>query len=117
MALLKKLQVPLLRHARLAELNQAVHTSSAAFGIGSHASDNNAEVLESEKAKTLKGTHKSSMKSHPGWNEKLASDSEVPIKSDKEELHAEEHEEHITKLQDHTVKHIKEVHVEYEGKK
>ncbi len=39
------------------------------------------------------------------------------IKSDKEELHAEEHEEHITKLQDHTVKHIKEVHVEYEGGK
>lgn len=39
------------------------------------------------------------------------------IKSDKEELHAEEHEEHITKLQDHSVKHIKEVHVDYEKKK
>ena len=41
----------------------------------------------------------------------------VQIKSDKEELHAEDHEEHITKLQEHSVKHIKDVHVEVEVNK
>ena len=41
----------------------------------------------------------------------------MQIKSDKEELHAEEHEEHITKLQEHSVEHIKESHVDVEVKK
>lgn len=40
---------------------------------------NLSQVLHNEKAKNLSGTHKSSMKSHPGWNEKLATDSEVAV--------------------------------------
>jgi len=37
--------------------------------------------------------------------------------SDKEELHADQHEEHISKLQGHTVKVIKDVHVDSEKSK
>ena len=44
------------------------------------------QEVEAEKQKNLKGESKSSMEKHaPGWNEKLASDSEQKVKALKDE--------------------------------
>ena len=62
MALLRNLQ-PCLRHAQAifrGELAQAVHTTSKSLGIGSHSSDNDAEVRDQAIVKLARGClHKS----------------------------------------------------------
>eukprot|EP00891_Asterochloris_glomerata_P001943 jgi/Astpho2/1943/Aster-x0089 len=79
-----------------------LQTSTVVYGFGSHASDNDPEVLEAEKRKNLSGQTKSSMPGHaPGWNERLASDSEAAVKAEKVGGSPEE-------LMEHSVRHIKE---------
>ncbi|RIA84098.1 hypothetical protein C1645_784852 [Glomus cerebriforme] len=41
------------------------------------------KVLDQEKQKILKGKVKSSIETAPGWNEKLASESEATVKADR----------------------------------
>eukprot|EP00884_Botryococcus_braunii_P004273 jgi/Botrbrau1/13847/Bobra.0056s0084.1 len=55
-----------------------------AMGHGSHASDNDPEVLQREQERNLKGETKSTIPHAPGWNEKLASDSEAAVKAEQE---------------------------------
>ncbi|CAG8435741.1 6215_t:CDS:2 [Diversispora eburnea] len=52
--------------------------------LGSHMSDNDPETLEREKKRLLSGNVKGVLRSAPGWNEMLASDSEAVIKAERE---------------------------------
>ncbi|KAJ3090165.1 hypothetical protein HK102_004509 [Quaeritorhiza haematococci] len=53
------------------------------YGVGSHVSNNDPEVLEREKERVLKGQVTSVIPEATGWNEKLASDSEAIVKADR----------------------------------
>ncbi|RIA86980.1 hypothetical protein C1645_828415 [Glomus cerebriforme] len=52
--------------------------------FGSHVCDDNPLTLYREKERLLKGKVKDILKSAPGWNELLASDSEAMIKAERE---------------------------------
>ncbi|CAI2174735.1 19359_t:CDS:2 [Funneliformis geosporum] len=52
--------------------------------FGSHVSDNDPVILDREKKRVLNGNVKSLLKSAPGWNEMLASDSEAMVQNIKE---------------------------------
>eukprot|EP00884_Botryococcus_braunii_P004274 jgi/Botrbrau1/13848/Bobra.0056s0084.2 len=75
-----------------------------AMGHGSHASDNDPEVLQREQERNLKGETKSTIPHAPGWNEKLASDSEAAVK-------AEQDNRSIEQLQRETVDHVQTEHL------
>lgn len=81
--------------------------SPVCYGMGSHASDNDPEVLEKEKQRNLKGEVKSSIPNAHGWNEKLASDSEAAVKA---ERHADG--KSIEELQAQTAEHHEKAHKE-----
>lgn len=82
-----------------------VHFSVPSLGHGSHASDNDADVLHREKTKHLEGKSSTTLKGAKGWSEALASDSEVAVKADKH------HEDStVEEMQQHTVKTIKVLH-------
>jgi hypothetical protein len=59
------------------------------YGVGSHVSDNDPEVLEAEKRRNLSQQHEGSplppgaVPNAPGWNPKLASDSEAVVKAER----------------------------------
>lgn len=57
------------------------HISSSArqLGIGSQQSDNDPEVLEHEKQKTLHHINPTVIQTAPGWNPVLASDAEANV--------------------------------------
>ena len=50
---------------------------------GSHVSDNDPATIRREKAKSLEGHTPTVMPGAPGWNEKLASDSEAVVKAER----------------------------------
>ncbi|CAG8515240.1 16233_t:CDS:2 [Funneliformis mosseae] len=52
--------------------------------VGSHVYDNDPVILDREKKRLLNGNVKSLLKSAPGWNEMLASDSEAVVKAERE---------------------------------
>ncbi|KAG9291949.1 hypothetical protein G9A89_004887 [Geosiphon pyriformis] len=54
--------------------------------VQSHVSDNDPNIIEKEKNKVLKGQVKPVIKSAPGWNQELASDSEAIIKAEREDF-------------------------------
>jgi hypothetical protein len=78
-------------------------------GFGSHVSDNDPEVLEREKQKSLDARkHPEAglnggrgLKNAPGWNERLASDSEAIVKAELEP------EEDPKTLQQETIEFLK----------
>ncbi|KAF0552596.1 ctg1 protein [Gigaspora margarita] len=55
--------------------------------LGSNSSDNDPMIIEREKQRLLKGHHVGQLKNAPGWNERLASDSEAMVKAEKEPNH------------------------------
>ncbi|CAG8593079.1 11115_t:CDS:2 [Dentiscutata heterogama] len=52
--------------------------------VNSNASDNDPLIIEREKQRLLKGKVVGNVKHAPGWNERLASDSEAMIKAERE---------------------------------
>ncbi|CAG8644018.1 5196_t:CDS:2, partial [Cetraspora pellucida] len=52
--------------------------------FGSNASDNDPFVIDKEKRRLLRGKVVGSLKHAPGWNEKLATDSEAMVKAERE---------------------------------
>ncbi|KAK9815259.1 hypothetical protein WJX72_000798 [[Myrmecia] bisecta] len=72
------------------------------MGVGSHASDNDPEVLEREKQKNLEGETESHPRVPQGWNERLASDSEAAVVAD----HCVP--EAIEEMQKHSIEHLLE---------
>lgn len=73
------------------------------MGHGSHMSDNDPDVFRREKERNLKGETGEHVPGVPGWNEKLASDSEAAVKAEKVDASIEEMVEHSTKV-------VKEMH-------
>ncbi|KAI7907963.1 uncharacterized protein BX663DRAFT_492571 [Cokeromyces recurvatus] len=72
----------------------SVTQTSRTMTAFSHMSDNNPEVLEKEKEKSLK------KKENKEWNEKLASHSEAAVKADKEQ------DKPISTLQNETIEEL-----------
>ena len=69
-------QINIVRHAyRLF----GTHTRPALMGAGSHQSDDDPRVIEREKQKTLAHKNPVVIKTAPGWNPLLASDSEADV--------------------------------------
>ncbi|KAG2234266.1 hypothetical protein BDF21DRAFT_415520 [Thamnidium elegans] len=68
-------------------------TAKRSMSAFSHMSDNDPNVLEKEKKKSLNSKDKE-------WNEKLASHSEAAVKADKE------HDKPVKNLQEETIKHL-----------
>eukprot|EP00877_Chromochloris_zofingiensis_P014420 jgi/Chrzof1/9231/Cz03g40230.t1 len=75
------------------------------MGHGSHVSDNDPEVLEREKQRNLKGQTPEFVPGVPGWNPKLASDSEAAVKAERGGVD----DMSIEQLQKHTVEVIDQV--------
>ncbi|KAL4528565.1 hypothetical protein Ndes2437A_g03127 [Nannochloris sp. 'desiccata'] len=68
------------------------------YGMGSHVSDNDPEVIEKAKERHLKGKTKSHFPEEaPGWDEALASDSEAVVKAERSNPKS------IKEMQDQTV--------------
>ncbi|CAG8435162.1 981_t:CDS:2 [Scutellospora calospora] len=73
--------------------------------FGSNVSDNDPLVIEREKKRLLGGKVKGPMKHAPGWNERLASDSEAMVKAEREPDH-----QSIAELQQETLSHLLNLH-------
>lgn len=75
----------------------------AGMAHGSHMADNNPETFKREKERNLKGETGEFVPGVPGWNEKLASDSEAAVKAERSDATIEQMVEHTTKV-------VKELH-------
>ncbi|WIA38376.1 hypothetical protein OEZ86_001706 [Tetradesmus obliquus] len=85
-----------------------IHSSTAVMGHGSHASDNNPDVLEREKQRNLQGKTPEVVPGEPGWNPNLASDSEAAVRAERAPSMD------MAELQEHSVKIIQHMHDEVE---
>ena len=57
--------------------------SLCSLTTGSHVSDDDPDTIAREKAKALEGHTPTAIPGAPGWNEKLASDSEAVVKAER----------------------------------
>lgn len=79
-------------------MHMARNSGVVCMGHGSHASDNNPEIIQREKERNLTGQTGEHVPGVPGWNEKLASDSEATVKAERTDMSVEEMVEHSTKV-------------------
>lgn len=71
---------------------------SRGYATTPHMNDGNADTIQEEKEKTVKGGNKSSVEHAPGWNESLASQSEAKVKADQNPKGPEELQSETSKV-------------------
>ena len=77
-------------------LNQRCLKPVRFMGAHSHVSDDDPAILTREKQRNLEGKTISTIPNAPGWNEELASDSELRVKADRCPVESVEELQHFT---------------------
>lgn len=87
---------------------RGAHSSASVARQESHVHDNDPDVIEKEKERSLRGRTPTFVPSAPGWNQNLASDSESVIKA--VQMDAAHGAMTVEEMQNHTIKIVQELH-------
>lgn len=87
-------------------------SNTLGMGFGSHMSENHPETLHAEVQRSREGKVPLHVPSAPGWNEKLASDSEAVVKAERDAVMSVE--TNVEEMQSHSVRVLHE-HYSYDA--